>query len=1709
MKKITAKRLLAFVLALVMVIGLFPAMTLTASAVEEESSTVKIGAEVLLESEYWQEYLSGKNVALFTNQVCVDAEMNHLADKLAASENINLVCLFGGEHGLRGAAQAGAAVPHCIDATTGLINWSLYSGGTIDTEALGIAPLAEGMENPSSPNRPTRAMITGNNGEWYPAIDVILFDLQEIGSKTWTYLYNLADLMAACIESKLYYDQEVELIVLDRPSPIGSDVVEGTMHASNNQTGYARFPIPSRYGLTMGEVALMYQGEGWKYFWQKTYPGGPENLYGSTTSLSSKTYKGYWPWENEVEEGDTEDIIAIKEKLTTNFADKLSLADCPVTVIPCEGYTRDMYWDETGLEFILPSPNMPTAEACLVYTGTVWFEGQPINEGRGTTQPFTTISAPYITDADALAERLNSFGLDGVIFRPAHTTTLSTNQLLSGTDYVGTLAHGVQIHVTDKRAFSPIEMQVYLMLTLQAMYGWDNVTAAEKKDGEHFFTHYQLDYRAGSDWCSADLAAFPKGASDEQIVAEATRMLALMDEQTAEYKVMREKYLLDEYNTPADKELVNTLEPQVILGAETYLASATGKKVALVTNQSGVTTDLKHIADVFAAAENVELVSLISTGNGLRGEFQTAENGTYTDAKTGLTVYRVDSGAIPAEALAGVDEVLFDVQDTGSRYNGVVNLLAEVIKTNVPVVILDRPNPIGSAAVEGPVDETYGISTRHGMTAGELGLYLAKKLGAENVSVAKMYGYTRDMLWADTGLQFIQTDRKIGTAEALLTYASLGWLEGIESVSYGWGTTKTYEFFGAPYMKDDMVDFANALNELELPGVRFRLAAMTPWNNKTELASIRYPAEACFGVQMHILDEDAYCAVDTILGILYTMQEFFPDEFSFSEQFNAIVGTNLIADGMDNGRGMNELLDSFGDGLMNFKAEREEVLLYGDVAEEPPVVEPMTRVEKLISEMSLRDKVTQMLMVDFRKWGETAGTATDFTVMNDEVRKIVEDYNFGSVIYFANNIKTTEETFALTQEMQAAATKDGGIALIICADQEGGSVYRLGSGTALPGNMALGATYASNGTKYALHAGQIIGSELSILGINGNLAPVVDVNNNANNPVIGLRSYGDDAEMVGELASAVIAGMAEYNVIGTAKHFPGHGDTATDSHYGLPMVDKSLDVLREVELKPYEVAIDQGIEMIMTAHILYPQLESDKIYSNKSKAEESLPATMSDDILTGLLKEDMGFEGIIVTDAMNMAGIADKWDQVQSCVIAIQAGVDLICMPCQLYCQADLANLDAIIDGIIAAVEDGTIPMERIDDANRRILTVKENRGILDYNAEDYSLEQAQAVVGSDENRAKEREIAAAAVTVVKNENNVLPLNITETSKVLMLCPYNNERAQMLMGWNRAKEAGLIPEGAEVDYYRFNSATISDELKAKLDWADTYIIITEVSSTARMEYKHWLSAGPNNFCNYAAENGKISVIASCDKPYDVQMYPNADAILAAYGCKGSSVDPTEAIIGGATGSVAAYGPNIIAAVEVALGTFGAQGKLPVNVPVYDVTANTYTDEIAYERGYGLTYEAKEPVIVAEGWSGYTTWTLNGLGVLTVSPTEERYNGKCNMANYHKVNGVLTLPWGEYAEMITTVVIEEGVHAVGQMAFYELPNLTTVVLPESIDEVRNYAFKNVTSLTTINLEVVETINEGAFYGCSNLTDVTFAPFVTVGEWAFTRSGVTYP
>lgn len=615
-------------------------------------------------------------------------------------------------------------------------------------------------------------------------------------------------------------------------------------------------------------------------------------------------------------------------------------------------------------------------------------------------------------------------------------------------------------------------------------------------------------------------------------------------------------------------------------------------------------------------------------------------------------------------------------------------------------------------------------------------------------------------------------------------------------------------------------------------------------------------------------------------------------------------------------------------------------------------------VKQIVREMELKDKVTQMLMVDFRYWDEDSSDGISnigFTVMNDQVKAIVENYNFGSVIYFAQNLVDTQQAYELTMSLQTAAVKDGGIPMLISADQEGGSVYRLGSGTALPGNMALG---AAGDSQYAKIAGEIIGSELSVLGINTALAPVVDVNNNANNPVIGLRSFGDNPVKVGNMASAVVDGMREYGVIGCAKHFPGHGDTATDSHYGLPVVEKTKKELDSCELVPFNTAISQGIDMIMTAHILYPDLEKDTIVSKKTGKAESLPATMSDDIITELLKNEMGFEGIVVTDAMNMAGITDYWNPVQAVTTAISAGVDMICMPCSMRCTDDIEDLDKIINGVIEAVENGTIPLSRIDDAVTRIITVKNNNVILQFDPDSYSLRNALSVVGCDKNRQAEREIAAAAVTVIENKNNTLPLRLDKNSKVLMLVPYENEKGQMIMGWNRAKQAGLIPDGTEVRVVRFSSDTLVDTYKNDILWADTLIFNSEITRADRMNGGRWESKYILDVTEFAKQDNKTVIVQSVDKPYDVQSYPDADAVIAVYGCQGSTIDPTEALIGGTTASSAAYGPNIIAGIEVMFGVFPAQGTLPVNIP--ELKNGSYTESILYPAGYGLTYPAVRP-----------------------------------------------------------------------------------------------------------------------------------------------------
>lgn len=610
--------------------------------------------------------------------------------------------------------------------------------------------------------------------------------------------------------------------------------------------------------------------------------------------------------------------------------------------------------------------------------------------------------------------------------------------------------------------------------------------------------------------------------------------------------------------------------------------------------------------------------------------------------------------------------------------------------------------------------------------------------------------------------------------------------------------------------------------------------------------------------------------------------------------------------------------------------------------------------EEIVSKMTLDEKIGQMLMPDFRQWKQEGETSVkDLTEMNDEVADIIDEFDLGGVILFAQNVKTTEQTAKLVHDLQQVAIndEDGNLPLLTTIDQEGGIVTRLGTGTNFPGNMALGAT---KNEQSAYDTGIVIGRELNSLGINVNFAPAVDVNNNPANPVIGLRSFSSNPDLVARLGVKMIQGIQTNGVSVAAKHFPGHGDTATDSHYGLPKVDKSLEELKKVELKPFQAAIDNGVDMVMTAHIQFPQIEKDTYTSKKDGQQIAYPATLSDDILTGLLREDMKFDGVIVTDALNMAAISENFGEVETVKIAFKAGVDIALMPTILRSKADVPKLRAIVDGVKEAIENGEISEEKINESAARVVKLKIDRGIMDVENDtrtsDEKIEAAKKIVGSKENRDVERRVSAEAITVVKNENNILPLNPKEGEKVLLVAPYENELPGMKFGLNRLMKEEKVNTIVLDTYCYLKENNMTDELKNKIDEADYVVILSEMSSYPNLSATHWITAVPNQVTAYTNELNKDSVIVSVGKPYDVAAHKNSKAEVIAYGYKG--MDPTEA--DGGLSPVQAFGPNIPAAIEVIFGGAEAQGTLPVSIPTVDENGLANLEVNAFEYGFGIT-----------------------------------------------------------------------------------------------------------------------------------------------------------
>ncbi len=603
-----------------------------------------------------------------------------------------------------------------------------------------------------------------------------------------------------------------------------------------------------------------------------------------------------------------------------------------------------------------------------------------------------------------------------------------------------------------------------------------------------------------------------------------------------------------------------------------------------------------------------------------------------------------------------------------------------------------------------------------------------------------------------------------------------------------------------------------------------------------------------------------------------------------------------------------------------------------------------------LSSMSTEDKISQMIMPAFRYYIDEEGNWTNVTEITDDIEAALEKHSFGGVILFGQNTPTNEGTTRLTDAMQKANAKGGDRPqLLITIDQEGGDVTRLGQATVTPGNMALG---AANATALTKEAASIICSELSAVGVNADFAPDVDVNNNPANPVIGVRSFSDDPQIVAEQGAAFVQALNEAGVISTLKHFPGHGDTDTDSHTGLPLINKRYDEIKQNELIPFRACIDAGTQMIMTAHIQYPQIETNTYQSKQTGEDIYLPATLSKTIITDILRSDMGYSGVVITDAMEMDAISKHFDKYDAAALAIEAGVDIMLMPVGTVTKADFEELDTYISTLAQMADNGEISMEKINAAVKRILTLKENNGLLTpYNGSDIEIQVDYAInhVGTKETHDKEWEIAKKAITLVKNEDDTLPLN-TPNQKTVILVPYDDETIPMNYAVRKLTEDGKLPDGAVVESYSYRHKTLEDMLPLTED-ADNVIFLSEIYSASAFQSD--IAKMADTICDTMHDKGGKFIIMSVNLPYDVARFQNADAIMLAYLAVSMPVDPEDK-----TKEIKKYGANMPVALYMMFSKEDAPtAKLPVNIPQLD-EEYSYTDTMLYERGFGLTYEVK-------------------------------------------------------------------------------------------------------------------------------------------------------
>lgn len=615
-------------------------------------------------------------------------------------------------------------------------------------------------------------------------------------------------------------------------------------------------------------------------------------------------------------------------------------------------------------------------------------------------------------------------------------------------------------------------------------------------------------------------------------------------------------------------------------------------------------------------------------------------------------------------------------------------------------------------------------------------------------------------------------------------------------------------------------------------------------------------------------------------------------------------------------------------------------------------------IETILNGMTLEEKVGQMMLVSFRVWKEMPETGSEdnatvenaeveipevnVTELNDEIRQCLHDYHFGGTALFAENCRDAEQVLRLVADLQAENQAGGGLPLLVAVDQEGGTVSRLGFGTSGTGNMALAAT---GDPENARAMAAIYGAELSALGINADFAPVMDINANPNNPVIGVRSFSDDPQTVSAFGDAFIDGLHSAGTIVTLKHFPGHGNTDVDSHTGLPCIDRSYDELKAVELLPFQAAIDAGADAVMTAHIVYPQIETGTHISASTGEEISLPATMSKVILTDILRGDMGFEGVVVSDALDMAAISANFTDEDTLRLTINAGVDMLILPI-IKDTNQFERNKRMVDLAVDMVKRGEIDEARVDESVRRILTLKHKYGMLEQTDFTITDEQAAAAVslaGSAENRRFAWELAGKANTLVRNENGAFPIDMGSDETAVIL--FADSGASRACAGDLAKQ--LLGEQGERITVMVNDTENGEGCVEAAAQADHAVLVSRVYNAACLDPdtdEGFSTAVFDRIIEARHAAGKTVIVVSCQLPYDAARFPEADAVLLTYGSTMMRKLPAE------TGEGSAWAPNLPAALCACFGVGGAEGRLPVDIPTLDENYGI-TDTELYARGY--------------------------------------------------------------------------------------------------------------------------------------------------------------